>query len=259
MPASASPNTPTVRPLTMSSQEIASQSGKAHSHVMRDIRKMFKDLGLATDEGQSKFGSAYTDEQGKRRKCFELPFREFSILVTGYSVQLRADLFDAWHKLESERRTQPAVTIQSLLDNPPQLLALAQGFALQVEDLKRDKAVMQQDVDVVERLGRADDTFGVRVVASMLGMEQNKLVRWLLENGWAYRQNGSRRLMGYANKRKVGYLKHRPFEFTRSDGEPGVREDLVFYMAGVIKLARMLNVEIKYQQGDLLAAAGIAN
>ena len=50
---------------SLTSLQIAELTGKKHSHVMRDIRKMFESL-----ESQSKFGqTSYEDEQGKLIQC----------------------------------------------------------------------------------------------------------------------------------------------------------------------------------------------
>ena len=51
---------------TMSSREIASLTGKRHGDVMRDIRKMYDDLG------ESISALAYTDIQNKERRHYEL-------------------------------------------------------------------------------------------------------------------------------------------------------------------------------------------
>lgn len=76
--------------LTMSSREIAELTGKLHHHVMRDIKVMLDDLG----EVATKFGGYYIAPNGKQRPCFNLPKRETMILVSGYSVVLRARIVD---------------------------------------------------------------------------------------------------------------------------------------------------------------------
>lgn len=73
-------------PLTMSSLEIAERTGKEHRNVTRDIRAMFDALGVT----ETKFGSSYRDSTGRSLPCFSLPKRECLILVSGYSVPLRA-------------------------------------------------------------------------------------------------------------------------------------------------------------------------
>lgn len=79
----------------MSSREIAELTGKNHADVMRDIRVMLQGL----DEVESKFAGYYTALNGKRNPLFNLPKRETMILVSGYSVALRARIVDRWMEL----------------------------------------------------------------------------------------------------------------------------------------------------------------
>lgn len=83
--------------LTMSSREIADLTGKRHDHVMVDIRKMLQSLRLDAPE----FSGTYSTAQGNEYECFHLPKRETLILISGYSVELRAKIIDRWQELES--------------------------------------------------------------------------------------------------------------------------------------------------------------
>ncbi|MFC6387746.1 Rha family transcriptional regulator [Methylorubrum zatmanii] len=83
---------------TMSSLEIAERTGKEHKNVMRDIRAMLAHLG---DTGLS-FERSYTDSTGRSLPCFNLPKRECIILVTGYSIPMRAAVVDRWAELEAQ-------------------------------------------------------------------------------------------------------------------------------------------------------------
>ena len=81
---------------TMSSLEIAERTGKEHRHVLRDVRVMLEGLGIT----EPKFGSSYRDATGRSLPCFNLPKRECLILVSGYSVTMRAAIIDRWQELE---------------------------------------------------------------------------------------------------------------------------------------------------------------
>lgn len=83
----------------MSSQEVAERTGKRHADVMRDIRSMLFQLG-ATERS---FASSYRDSTGRSLPCFNLPKRERLILVSGYSVELRAAIIDRWQELEAQQ------------------------------------------------------------------------------------------------------------------------------------------------------------
>lgn len=92
---------------TMSSVEIAELTGKRHTHVIRDIESMLKELEL----GEPKFGSSYISSQNKELKCYNLPKRECVILVSGYSVKMRAKIVDRWQELENT--VEPLQTLLS--------------------------------------------------------------------------------------------------------------------------------------------------
>lgn len=102
--------------LTMSSVEIAERTGKEHRNVMRDIRAMMLEL-----YGKNRLLSfEQTVERANpsggapiKSTCFHLPKRECLILVSGYSVELRAKIIDRWMELEAAeqaRQAQPALS-----------------------------------------------------------------------------------------------------------------------------------------------------
>lgn len=83
---------------TMSSREIADLTGKRHDNVMQDVRKMLLELYPA---GAPDFSGTYKTEQGNNYQVFHLPKRECLILVSGYSISLRAKIIDRWQELEA--------------------------------------------------------------------------------------------------------------------------------------------------------------
>lgn len=92
--------------ITMSSLEIAERTGKRHQDVLRDIRNMLEPLGQAFAQFCAKVPSA----GGRPMTVANLPKRESLILVSGYSVELRAKIIDRWAELEAER-TLPLVSL----------------------------------------------------------------------------------------------------------------------------------------------------
>lgn len=72
----------------MSSREIAELTGKQHKHVLDDIRSMLYDLGQTSAE----FSADLPDAYGRMQPAYALPKRETLILVSGYSVELRAEI-----------------------------------------------------------------------------------------------------------------------------------------------------------------------
>ena len=81
--------------LTVSSREIAELTGKEHRNVMADIRNMLAEL--YGDGGILNFEDTQVNQQnGQSYPVFNLPKRETLILVSGYSVALRAKIVDRW-------------------------------------------------------------------------------------------------------------------------------------------------------------------
>jgi Rha family phage regulatory protein len=101
--------------LTMSSKEIAELTGKEHRNVMRDIRAML--VELHGEGGVLSFEHTHRNEQnGQAYPIFNLPKRETLILVSGYSVEIRARIIDRWQELEQQQAKPPAVSELSRLD-----------------------------------------------------------------------------------------------------------------------------------------------
>lgn len=84
-------------PITMSSVEIAELTGKRHDHVVRDIRNMLSQLGDTSPQ----FWGKVPSDGGRPLEVANLPKRECLILVSGYSIELRARIIDRWMELES--------------------------------------------------------------------------------------------------------------------------------------------------------------
>ncbi|WP_312478576.1 Rha family transcriptional regulator [Stutzerimonas nitrititolerans] len=83
--------------ITMSSREIAELTGKEHFNVIRDIRTVLEVLG----KDAISFEGIYQDSRNRTQTEYLLPRREVEILLTGYSIPLRAKVIDRLHELEA--------------------------------------------------------------------------------------------------------------------------------------------------------------
>lgn len=126
---------------TMSSREISTLTGKRHDHVLRDIRVMIADLH--GEDAIPNFGDTYTNEQnGVEYAQYQLPKRESLILVSGYSVKMRAAIIDRWQELESQKApvlpdfTQPAIAARAWAEQYEKAQSLAIENKEQAEQLK---------------------------------------------------------------------------------------------------------------------------
>ena len=95
---------------TMSSLEIAKLTGKEHKNVLADIRKILEEAGISTAE----LSAVYKDQQLIDRPCFNLPFRETNLIISGYSVKHRLAIIDRWQELEAKQNKLPATYIEAL-------------------------------------------------------------------------------------------------------------------------------------------------
>lgn len=81
---------------TMSSREIAELTGKEHDNVRRDILKMAQELSLNFEE------KVLPSNGGRPSKVFLLDKENTLILVSGYSIKMRAAIIRRWQELEAQ-------------------------------------------------------------------------------------------------------------------------------------------------------------
>jgi phage regulator Rha-like protein len=153
--------------LAMDSREIAELTGKRHDHVMRDIEAQLGPLG-----GLPRFGDTYRNEQnGQEYPCYKLPYRETMILVSGYSVELRAKIIDRWMELEKASATRIPKTYAEALQ-----LAADQAKALEIAAPK---------VESFDALMRSDQTMSITDAAKHFGLHpKTEVFPYLRDRGY---------------------------------------------------------------------------
>ncbi len=91
---------------TMSSREIAKLTGKAHKHVLADVRLMLTELEIDWADCSAQ----YQDSTGRKLPCFNLNRELTDTLLTGYSAKMRLAVIRRWHELEQQSASRAAVT-----------------------------------------------------------------------------------------------------------------------------------------------------
>lgn len=86
---------------TMTTLEIADLIGKRHDNAMRDTRNML--VERHGEGGHLRFEAPYRAGNGKMEACYALPYDETMILITGYSIPLRAAVVRRWRELEEAK------------------------------------------------------------------------------------------------------------------------------------------------------------
>lgn len=170
--------------ITMTSLEIAELTGKRHDNILRDIKEQLGQLG-----GLLKFEQTYTHPQNKQTyKMYRLPKREVLILISGYSVQLRAKIIDKLEELEKQVKTQTPQLPQTYLEALESL----------VESEKRNQALQAKieadkpKVAFADIVSGSDDSITIGQLAKLLkqaGVDtgRQRLFNYLRDNGYLIR------------------------------------------------------------------------
>jgi phage antirepressor YoqD-like protein len=225
------PVAPDGAPHTMSSVEIADLTGKRHDHVIRDIRKMLADLGNPSPH----FWGKVPSKGGRPMEVANLPRRECLILVSGYSVDLRARIIDRWEELERVS-SQPPVD----LNNPATLRLLLADYANDKIALEEQVAELAPKAEALDRIATADGSLCVTDAAKALQMRPKDLFSYLREHGWIYRRAGAGHDVGYQSKTTSGLLEHKVTTVLRADGSEKVTEQVRITPKGLAKLSSLI-------------------
>ena len=182
--------------LTMSSIEIAELTGKRHDNVTADIEKMLSDLGKAAPDFA---GTAFYEVNNAKRsrKIYNLPKRETLILVSGYSVAMRARIIDRWQELEEK---QTPATPKTYIEALEKLLESEKEKLVLKEELKAAEPKVEFVNNYVDAKG--NKTF--RGLVKMLNVNEREFRNWLHDSKIMYRLNGA--WMPYSEYLHKGYF-----------------------------------------------------
>lgn len=214
-------------PLTMSSREVAELTGKAHRNVLADARKML--VELHGEGGMLTFQQTYRNPQnGQEYPEVLLPKRECLILVSGYSVELRARIIDRWMELEDANARKP-------LDysSPSVVLGVIGHLQQQVSELKgRSKTL--------DRLEGAKGSMCISDAAKTLGVGRDHLFQFMSSRRWIFKRAGNKNWLAYDEKRKALLLEHDDHLYMDNLGQERVATRVLVTAKGLVKLAELL-------------------
>ncbi|UNY40189.1 antirepressor protein [Pseudomonas phage vB_PcuM_ KLEP17-4] len=169
--------------ITMSSREIAELTGKEHSNVMRDFRRMMADLGKDPFNNESIFRDSYGRKQIEYRLDQELTY----CLLAGYSAPLRMAVIQRWQELEGQAAA-PAFAIPTTLSGALRLAA-EQAETIEAQQLQIEQ--QKPAVEFVDSYVQADGLMGFRQVAKLLGANERKFRQMLLDESVMYYLGGT--------------------------------------------------------------------
>ncbi len=141
--------------ISLTSLEIAELTGKEHRNVTRDIETY---LEKVVKGGVLKFEQCYqSPKNGQSYKCYCLPKREVLILVSGYSVELRAKIIDRLEYLENELKKQSYKPLSLKESLQMQLELLERNEKLQIENINLKNEV-KENAPLIHFANRIKDT-----------------------------------------------------------------------------------------------------
>jgi len=221
---------------TMSSVEIADLTGKRHDHVVRDIRKMLSDLGAPSPQ----FWGKVPSQGGRPLEVANLPRRECLILVSGYSVELRARIIDRWEELERATRRP----VMPDLNNPATLRLLLADYANDKIALEEQVAELAPKAEALDRIATADGSMCITDAAKTLQVQPKAAFQFLRAHRWIYSRQGGGDI-AYQDKLASGLLEHKTTTIHRSDGSEKVTTQVRVTPKGLARLAKELQPVVK--------------
>lgn len=222
---------------SMTSLEIAELVGSNHADVRRSIERLaekgvIRNPPLANLEKINNLGLViqvkayvFTGEQGKLDSI---------TVVAQLCPQFTALLVQRWYELEQQiQQFNPANL--SRLD----ILQLALEAEKENIALKQHIAVIEPKAQALEKLTHIGEDLGFRESAKVLKVNQGKLMKFLIENKWIYRDMKDKP-QAYQSILDKGYLIH-----VYSSPQQTVHGERVFSQVkitakGVAKLAEMM-------------------
>ena len=224
--------------MTMTSHEIAELTGKRHDNVLAGARKMLVEL-----HGEGGFlnfeGTQENPQNGQRYPVLRLPKRETLILVSGYSVAMRARIIDRWQELEAQ-----AADPMRLLSDPATMRGLLLGYTEKVLALENKVETLVPKAEALDRFATfAEGSMCITNAAKALQQQPKTFFRWLREHEWIYRRAGGSGWLAYQSRIQVGYLEHKVTTVERGDGSEKVVEQVLITAKGLAKLSEHLTMK----------------
>jgi len=178
--------------VTMSSREIAELVGSTHDNVLKTVRSLIEQGVVFGNE------TPYVHPQNRQTYSeFHLNFRDTMIIVSGYSVKMRARIIDRWQELEAVIAAPVAPTLPDFTDP----VIAARAWADQVEKSRALQITLAEQApkaDFYDKYTKATGNKGIREVAKLLHANEREFVTFLRTNNVVYRLNG--RLMPYSHQ-----------------------------------------------------------
>ena len=218
--------------LKTTSRIIAEAFGKHHKDVLRAVRN----LECSADFNERNFALVeYLDAKGETRTEYGVTRDGFTFLAMGFTGKEAASwkekFIAAFNAMESKIKQGGGFRLPQSFG---EALRLAADQHEQIEELK-PKAL------ALDRLDCASGALTPRPASKVLGYPEQKLIKWLTSNNWAFRSGGKGPLQGYSEKLNVGYLDHKLHTYEDAKtGEDKTSIQMLITAKGLARLAKVL-------------------
>jgi phage antirepressor YoqD-like protein len=215
----------------MSSREIAELTGSTHDNVLKTVRALLKKGVVSSNETPYKH-----PQNGQTYAEFLLGYRDTMVVVSGYSVELRAKIIDRWQELEEQETARYRI--------PTTFAEALQVAADQAKENQHLQLVIQQQAPKVEALQRLANTSGsicITEAAKHLGIVPLKLFGWMASNRWIYRRSAFANWSAFQPRLSSGLLEHKLVKIKNNESEElKVVEQVMVTRRGLVVLAEKI-------------------
>ena len=237
----------------MTSLEIAAVTGKRHANVIRDIKKMLKQL----KEDELTFEHIFYDSMNRQQTEYCLDRLHVECLLTGYSAPLRMSVLKRLAELESIE--QPPVPIPTTL---AEALRFAAEQADQIETLQLTHQNNTMKIDVLEQLLAAGVT-ATDFCRRLNGVNTMMVNGYLCDAGWLYEPVSAKTRWRVASYARDKYMAEKAFEVMPEGTDrftvfnivllkAGAKRLVALYMAGKLPMKKTWDEEYSHDLAGAL-------
>jgi len=217
--------------LILTSREIAELTEKKHKNVMADIRKQFKELEI---DGLS-YQLTYIDKQNREKPMFKLDREQTLILISGYSIKLRATIIKRLEELENKQNYAIPQTFS-------EALTLAGRLQAEKEILLLENKKLKPKADFFNTVAGSKDAITIGKTAKALKMidgkkilGRNKLFEILRNEDILMRDN-----IPYQKYIDNGWFRVIEQKYAKPDGEINISFKTLVYQKGLDRIRKLL-------------------
>lgn len=195
-----------------SSRVVAENFEKQHSHVLRDIENLLKDV---SNFGEMFHEATAPDSYGRPQRVYLMTRDGFTLLAMGFTgskaIQFKLKYIEAFNRMEDKLRNLKLNVPSYQIDNPIErakawIVEEEERQQLQLEVKEKEELLIEQEpkVQALDSLtGNTDKLHTTTQIATNYGMSAIKMNKLLHQLGVQYKQAGVWKL--YAKYEGKGY------------------------------------------------------